>query len=149
MRVRMLLPVLPAALLLAACGGSGDKPAASGSSATGPAGKTIEIEMRDIAYAPTTIDVPAGQPVRLVFRNRGKVAHDAFVGDEAAQAEHESEMGAMGGMAHGGGDANAITVAPGRTGTLTRTFTAGERLLVGCHQPGHYAAGMKAAITAS
>ena len=102
--------------------------------------------MRDIAFSPASVTVPNGQPVRLVFHNTGKVAHDAFVGDEQAQMEHEREMGsAMGGMRHDSGD--AITVEPGKTGSLTHTFRSGDQLLVGCHQPGHYAAGMKIAVT--
>jgi uncharacterized cupredoxin-like copper-binding protein len=35
---------------------------------------------------------------------------------------------------------------PGGTGDLTYTFRAGEDVLIGCHEPGHYAAGMRLAI---
>jgi uncharacterized cupredoxin-like copper-binding protein len=129
------------ALLAAGCGGSSDDAAA----------RRIEITMVDHAFAPSQVAVPAGVKVQLVFRTPGTVAHDAFIGDERAQADHEAEMRAGGGMGmdhHGGGD-GAITVGPGKTGTLTRTFRAGERVLVGCHEPGHYAAGMKLALQLS
>ena len=58
-----------------------------------------------------------------------------FIGDEMAQSDHEKEMSSdMGGMHHG--DSDAITVGPGKTGTLTHTFKAGVAMLTGCHQPG-------------
>jgi uncharacterized cupredoxin-like copper-binding protein len=46
-------------------------------------------------------------------------------------------------------DDDAITVEPGKLGSLTHTFKAGDGLAIGCHEPGHYAAGMKLAITVS
>ena len=30
---------------------------------------------------------------------------------------------------------------------MTYTFKGGESLLIGCHQPGHYEAGMKVSLT--
>lgn len=144
-RILVIAVAAVVAITLAACGGSSND--ASSSSGT----KTIEVEMRDIAFSPKSIDVPAGKPVRLVFHNRGKVAHDAFIGDQKAQADHKMEMndsgsGGMAGMDHGGGDAAAITVQPGKTGELTHTFQSGDEMLIGCHQKGHYAAGMKLTV---
>jgi uncharacterized cupredoxin-like copper-binding protein len=37
-------------------------------------------------------------------------------------------------------------VAPGDTGELTYTFDEAGPLEVGCHEPGHYDAGMKIAV---
>jgi len=48
---------------------------------------------------------------------------------------------------HGGDDADAIVVEPGETGTLTHTFDDAGTVEIGCHQPGHYGAGMKIAVT--
>jgi uncharacterized cupredoxin-like copper-binding protein len=45
----------------------------------------------------------------------------------------------------GHGDAG-IKVEPGKTGELTHTFRKGESVVIGCHEPGHYAAGMKLAV---
>ena len=69
-------------LLAAACGGGDDDAAASA--------RVVEVEMRDIAYDPTELTAAEGETVRFVFRNVGKVDHDAFIGDEAAQADHEA-----------------------------------------------------------
>jgi uncharacterized cupredoxin-like copper-binding protein len=128
-------------LVSAGCGSS--------SGPTSPkAARIVDVEMRDNAFEPTAIDVAGGETVTFVFSNVGTVAHDAFIGDADAQAEHEDEMGGdMAGMHHGAPD--AVTVAAGKTGKLTHVFKAGDRVLIGCHQPGHYAGGMKIVIRAT
>ena len=138
-----------AGLTLAACGDdSDDKTSATGT-------RTVEIEMRDIEFSPDKVQVEAGETVRFVFHNVGAIAHDAFIGDEAAQDDHEMEMrgaGDDGGMDHGGSsDAgeNAITVDPGDTGELTYTFRDGDELVVGCPHAGHYEAGRKVMVDRS
>lgn len=123
-------------LNLVACG---DDKAASPD--RGSADRTVEVDMVDIAFEPEVIDVAAGETVRFVFRNSGEVAHDAFIGDKSAQADHAADMA----DAHGGHDEDGegITVEPGDTAELTHTFGAeDDGLLIGCHQPGHYDAGM-------
>ena len=107
-------------------------------------GRTVDVEMHDISYSPTSIAVHAGETVTFVFHNMGSIQHEAFLGDAAAQADHDKAM-AGGGMAHMGGD--AVKVDPGKTAAITHTFKPGEALLIGCHEPGHYAAGMKVALT--
>jgi uncharacterized cupredoxin-like copper-binding protein len=158
MRMVIVAGLLPAALGVA-CGGGGhaDHTAA-------PSSRTVDIDMEDIAFRPPAVTAHRGESVRFVFHNRGKIAHDAFIGNAAAQAAHEREMrssdtgmqgggmqgGGMqgGGMNHDGmhGDAG-ITVQPGQTGSLTYTFDQTGPMEVACHQPGHYAAGMKVAVT--
>jgi uncharacterized cupredoxin-like copper-binding protein len=134
-RVLSLLAI-PVLVVLAACGSTDDSPSAAASDA-----RTVEVEMRDIAFAPSAVDVRVGEKVRFVFKNTGQVTHDAFIGDLAAQDEHEKEMrGDHGG--HGKGS-NAVTVKPGKTASLTYTFAKPGPILIGCHQPGHYTGGMK------
>jgi uncharacterized cupredoxin-like copper-binding protein len=109
------------ALVVPACGRDG----ATGSGAV--ADRSITVVMTDNSYRPATITVATGETIRFVFRNEGTVDHDAFIGDDASQAEHESEMADDMGAMHHQADANAVTVEPG--------------------QPGHYADGMKIAVT--
>lgn len=131
------------ALTLAACGDD-DTTAGTASSP-----RTVDVDMRDIEFSPDQVDVQAGETVRFVFHNKGAVTHDAFIGDEAAQEDHEMEMREMGGMGddEGGhdptGDEGGITVMPGETGEITHTFAEGDDLLIGCHEAGHYDAGMR------
>lgn len=141
-------------LTVAACGGAGSARSHADTAASGV--RVVDVEMKDVAFASVPLRAKAGETVRFVFRNDGKIAHDAFIGDAAAQDAHEKEMRAMdkqmtagGAMAagmhhHDGGD--AITVQPGRTGEITHTFKAGESAILGCHQSGHYLAGMKEPI---
>jgi uncharacterized cupredoxin-like copper-binding protein len=139
MRPRTLLaPLALAIVLLAACG--------DGATSTKDAApdRTVDIDMRDIAYSPDHVSVRAGETIRFVFHNQGKVSHDALIGDAAAQSDHEEEMSGDMGAMHGNGD--AVTVEPGKTGALTHTFEAGDKTLIGCHEPGHYAAGMQVAV---
>jgi len=133
-------------------GGGGSHPNAKMSSntpmASSPAagGRTVDVEMHDISYSPTSIPVHAGETVTFVFHNMGRIQHEAFLGDATAQADHDKEMagGTGGAMAGMGGD--AVKVEPGKTAVITHTFKPGEALLIGCHEPGHYAAGMKVAL---
>lgn len=138
--MRRLLLLLAAALFMGACGSGDDAPAVA------PAGedRTIEVEMRDIAFAPTAFDVRAGEKVRFVFRNTGQVTHDALIGDQAAQEAQERAM--REGDGNQGRGSNAVSVAPGKTAQLVYTFDRPGQLVLGCHQPGHYTGGMKAAI---
>lgn len=105
----------------------------------------VAVTMTDaMRFTPELITVRAAEPVTFVVRNDGVIVHEFFVGTEPEQVEHAKEM-AMGGMSHG--HDKAVSVEPGKTGSLTMTFTDAGTLLVGCHEPGHYAAGMKATLT--
>jgi uncharacterized cupredoxin-like copper-binding protein len=147
-----------AVLLVAIAAGCGDDDtteAGNGSSS----GTVIDVTMTDMVYTPDTFTVAAGDEVTFRFTNDGTVDHEAFIGNAAEQAEHETDMPSgegmdgtdqmdgMDGMEHGGSSGEAITVEPGETGELTHRFTEPGQVLIGCHEPGHYAAGMKAAIT--
>jgi uncharacterized cupredoxin-like copper-binding protein len=123
--------------LVAACGGGDNvNHAASG-------GRTIDIDMKDNDFSPASISVKAGEQVQFVFHNKGRVPHDAFVGDEAAQMAHEHDMMASSAMDHPDHGGEGITVEPGQTGTLSHAFDKSGTSVIGCHQPGHYAAGMR------
>ncbi len=144
MRRSFALLVLPLVLVAAACGGSdgGSTPSGTGG---GPADRTVEVDMRDIAFFPPTLDVRQGETVRFVFTNTGQVVHDAFIGTEAAQAEHEAEM-REGHGAHSGGKGAGVSVKPGKKAELTHTFAEPGQVVIGCHQPGHYIGGMRITV---
>ncbi len=54
-------------------------------------------------------------------------------------------------MNHAGASADndIVTVEPGQTGSITTTFGESDSLMIGCHEPGHWEAGMKATIDMS
>ena len=147
-RRTLAVVVAGVALLAAACGGDDGDLAADANET-----RTVEVDMVDIAFEPATLDVDRGETVRFVFTNRGDVAHEAYIGDRQAQTDHEDEMRDRDGDdesdAHGGhGDEaeDAITVEPGESGELTYTFDEADTIEVGCHEPGHYDAGMKITV---
>jgi uncharacterized cupredoxin-like copper-binding protein len=109
----------------------------------------VTIEMVDTAFEPDTFEFKAGDEVTFRFMNNGRVAHDAFIGDEQAQRYHEADMREADAGAHGahGGEDEGITVDPGDSAKLTYRFEEPGTILLGCHQPGHYAAGMVASIS--
>lgn len=151
-RTSALAALLAAATLLAACSGAGQSPAATAaptvqppSSAPASAATRVVVTLTDaLRIEPATMTVPAGVPVTFVVTNAGALDHEFFLGDEAAQAEHEQEM-QQGGMAHD--EPMGIGVKPGVTKELTVTFATAGQTLAGCHVQGHYMAGMKAVIT--
>lgn len=107
--------------------------------------RTIEVKMVENSFRPASFTVRAGETVRFVFHNDGKLVHEAILGDDAEHAEHERKMREQGAkMEH---DEHEKPIGPGKTTEVTHTFKAGEALLFGCHLPGHFDAGMVAPIT--
>jgi uncharacterized cupredoxin-like copper-binding protein len=130
-------------LLAVACGKSGGPGGASGRAG----GRTIQIEMVDTAFKPAQVTVAGGEAVTFRFTNAGSVAHEAFVGDARAQADHEAEMASpMAHGNHGSGGVEGVTLQPGSSGNITYVFDEPGQVEIGCHEPGHYTAGMRVAI---
>jgi len=155
-RSRFAAAAVAAGLLVAGCGGGGGK-ATVATSALGspadPAKATRTVEVRagdDLHFQPDQVQVKAGETITFKVVNATKLAHDFTLGDEAAQSAHEKEMrSASSGSMKMASEANAINIAPGETKELTWTFAKAGTTLYGCHEPGHYAAGMKGTIAVS
>ncbi len=123
--------------------------------------RSIEVAMTDMAYTPTSINVSAGETVIFTFRNDGAVRHEAVVGDLPQQEAHHAEMAALDGshdadsmdedsMSHDGEamtELHSIMVEPGETIDMTHTFESAGATMIGCHEPGHWEAGMKMDLT--
>lgn len=163
----MAASVVVAVVASVAIGCSGDKSVA-------PGVRVIEIQMVDSKFIPDVIDVKVGETVTLRFTNNGAIRHEAVIGDEVTQIANEQQMQQLlnettipitpateaapqsahgraarspAARAHPGmSTANMVSVEPGTTGEITFTFTKPGTLLMGCHEPGHYAAGMVGTI---
>lgn len=138
-------------LSTAACGGdsSSEDDAATVApidTASPITGGDVPVEMTDFAFTPDAFTIKAGSTVTFVFTNSGAVEHEAVIGDAEFQDEHEAEMAAGGSMEEDS-DAPEVEVQNGETGELTYTFDTPGTLLIGCHIPGHWDAGMKATVT--
>ena len=140
-----------AGLLLAACGSSSHDGMDMGGTSTTT--RTVNVDMTEHAFKPNGILVVVGERIKFVFTNNGTVDHDAFIGDAAAQAQHALEMKASTGDTHDDdhdmASERGVTVAAGRSGVVTTTFDKPATLEIGCHEPGHYEAGMKAKLIVS
>ena len=144
MRRLAFVPLVALAAVLAAC----SAPAAS-SPASSPGGaspRVIAVTMIDaLRFEPDTFSVSLGETVRFEVTNAGAIRHEFFIGDADAQAAHEAEMVEMGGMLHD--EPNGISVEPGEVKELEHTFDSVGSVIIGCHETGHYDAGMVATVS--
>jgi len=112
--------------------------------AASDASRTIEITANDdFTFSPASVSVTKGETVTFKVTNSGKIPHDFVLGDDQLQAEHEAEMAEMaGGDMAMHDEPNAFVLEPGETKEMTWHMTESGEILFGCHQPGHFAAGM-------
>lgn len=115
----------------------------------GNADRVVDIVASDsFAFDPAELTVAAGETITFRVTNEGKVPHDFTLGDQEMQDEHETEMMEM--MESGEpmmhDEANTMSLPPGETIELTWHFTQAGPVIYGCHQTGHYDAGMKGTI---
>lgn len=121
----------------------------------------IVIKMSSMRFEPSSMTVQVGHTVTFRFVNTDTTTHEAVIGDANYQRRHAEMMNAMApattAMAEHGRsravashpgmtDPNAVQVAPGSTAEIEFTFGKATQMLIGCHEPGHYEAGMKAVI---
>lgn len=111
--------------------------------------RVIEISANDdFTFTPASISVTEGETVTFRVTNAGVIPHDFTLGDSATQDAHEAEMAEMadeGMEMHD--EPNAFVLAAGETKETTWHLTQSGEIIFGCHQPGHYAAGMLGTIT--
>ena len=113
-----------------------------------PSALTTAIAMRDIAFTPTAISVPAGRTARLTFTNSASQVHDFTVERMAVR-----NMRMQGGMAQdhdmaqmSTAPAMHIAVAAGKSANLDfQPATPGDYEFY-CSVPGHREAGMRGTI---
>lgn len=109
--------------------------------------RAIKITALDIKYDKPEIQVKAGETIKFVVTNTGKLRHEFMIGDMEEQRQHAEMMKQMPDMVHE--DANTLTLEPGETKSLVWQFTRAGKLEVACHIPGHYEAGMVSNVIVS
>jgi len=90
------------------------------------------------------IEVRAGETVRFVVRNEGRVMHEMVIGTMQQLKEHAELMRRFPGMEHD--EAYMAHVAPGKSQDLVWQFTRPGEFYYACLIPGHLEAGMIAKI---
>jgi uncharacterized cupredoxin-like copper-binding protein len=166
-RVCVIAGLATLGLALSACGADGnDESGSVVASGDASADGVIEIAMVDIAVEAVAVEVKAGEPVTFKFTNNGKIKHEAIFGDEAEQEAHGEEMANMGDeqmdmngdgtmdmstsdMAGTDGEEmdNDFVLEPGESGEITMTFDEAGTTIIGCHETGHWEAGMRVDVT--
>ncbi|MBM4421421.1 MAG: hypothetical protein FJ034_07575 [Chloroflexi bacterium] len=140
MQIRRLIPAAALAVLVAACA---------------PPARTLEVEMRDLAFAPDTITLTRGERILIRFRNTAAVQHEFMAGrDPRSDGGYKNDLFQgvqvrVQGGAHGDGHAEShggfgLVLGAGRNGGIE--FTVPDRpgkYEIGCFEPGHYDAGMR------
>ena len=150
------LPMALAAVLVAATGASahehGGEPETFAAGTPGDAGKTartVDLTIHEqpdgkMSFGSDDLHAQRGEQVRFVVTNDGKAPHEFRIDSKAGNAAHKAMMAEMPGMEHH--DANAVTIAPGKTVTLVWRFSKPGTYEFACLLPGHYEAGMHGAI---
>ena len=112
--------------------------------------RVVNIAMDDqMRFTPDLLQVQAGQTVRLVVHNAGKMPHELVLGTDAEIVSHAAEMKRADSKGHDHGAMAALTVEPGQTGELVVQFSQGGTFQMACLIPGHYEAGMRGKVQVS
>ena len=109
------------------------------------AARTIRVDMGDdMRFKPSKLDIKAGETVKFVVRNRGRMLHEMVIGTEAELAKHAELMRRHPGMEHD--EPYMAHVSPGRRGEIAWTFSQPGTFMYGCLIAGHWESGMKGII---
>lgn len=103
--------------------------------------RVLEVTMDDsMRFTPGAIDVKAGETIRFLIKNSGKLTHEMVIGSLDELQEHAAMMRAMPDMKHA--EPNMITLASGQRGGLVWQFDQAGIVDFACLVPGHMEAGM-------
>jgi uncharacterized cupredoxin-like copper-binding protein len=120
--------------------------------------REVNVVLKDWVFLPDPVDVVPGETVLLHVINGGLEVHELVIGDQAVQDAWE--VAEAGHADPPPGPTPAVSVAPDVSGirvvvasgqridlswTVPDAAVAG-RLILGCHIPGHWAKGMRAAV---
>lgn len=131
--LKKILLVAASLILLSACSSGPSKPATD-----------ITVEMTDFAYSPSSLTVPAGQPVTLTVENIGNIEHDFVVDKIDATTKAVQDSGSDTHHAHGEEQNYDLHISAGAGETSVFQVTVSEpgTYQIFCSVEGHKEAGM-------
>jgi uncharacterized cupredoxin-like copper-binding protein len=110
-----------------------------------PSMKEVRIEVDDtMRFSPAIWEAQAGEPIRIILVNKGKVDHELVIGSEKDIIAHAKEMASPGAKGHH--HTNEVSAKPGQQAELVWTFKKPGQYAMACFEPGHYEAGMRGII---
>ena len=129
--------------------------------------RTIEVKMYDNYYEPNVFKIKKGETVKFKVKNLGELVHEFNIANPMMHIKHQPEMELMveneillgdridkdkmqkmaamdKSMGHS--HSNSVLLAPKEEGTLIWKFKNAVNIEIACNVPGHYQAGMIAAV---
>lgn len=107
---------------------------------------TQTVNGLEYRFEPAVLELQAGQPVRLVFRNTGATAHDLQVLEMPAEVRGKDQRHAEHGKTGANGAVHAGTDASGQEASIEFVpVRSGEYQMI-CTLPGHAEAGMRGVV---
>jgi len=79
-------------LITVACSGTAASPGTPSADPSTPAGDEIVIVAKDLQFSPTTVEVPAGEPVTIVLDNQEAAPHNIAIKDAAGTVVFKGEI---------------------------------------------------------
>jgi uncharacterized cupredoxin-like copper-binding protein len=120
----------------------------AGGSGTDQSPTIIRMSIEAYHFVPNHIQVQEGETVRFLITNPTDRAHELFIGTPVEQdADEALHKGASPMEQPTTRYGYGIYIPAFGTGELDYHFTAANGIMIGCHLPGHWAAGMQATIT--
>jgi uncharacterized cupredoxin-like copper-binding protein len=107
--------------------------------------RTLTVTMSDtMRFTPDNFSVKAGDTVRLIIKNQGKLMHELVIGTPQELEAHAAMMVKFPDMEHD--EPYMAHVPPGGSGQLIWTFNRPGEFNFACLIAGHYQAGMTGRI---
>ena len=129
--------------------------------------RTIKVKMYDNYYEPSTFNIEKGETIKFEVINAGELVHEFNIANAMMHIKHQPEMERMveneillgdkidkdkmqkmaamdKSMGHS--HSNSVLLAPKEKGILIWKFENAVNIEVACNVPGHYQAGMIAAV---
>jgi uncharacterized cupredoxin-like copper-binding protein len=143
-KIRIAMLITPALLAGALTAGSAHEQH-SGYSAGEPGNpkkpaREIVVEMSEMDYSPSSIEVKRGEQIRFVIRNIGAEDHEFLLASTADNLKHAALMKRHPGMQHD--DPNGVRLAPRKSGEILWKFSKAGTFEYSCLIPTHREYGM-------
>ena len=129
--------------------------------------RTIQVKMYDNYYEPNSFNIKKGETIKFEVINAGELVHEFNIANAMMHIKHQPEMELMveneillgdridkdkmqkmaamdKSMGHS--HSNSVLLAPKEKGILIWKFENAINIEVACNVPGHYQAGMIAAV---
>jgi uncharacterized cupredoxin-like copper-binding protein len=102
--------------------------------------RTVEVEMREMEYLPSKIEVKRGEQIRFVIHNTGTEAHEFLLATTEENLKHEAVMRKHPDMEHD--EPNGLRIAAKQSGEILWKFSKPGTFEYACLIPDHREYGM-------